>query len=194
MDEPRSTSYRYDPSALPSNFPTHRHTPQFWEQLGRTIATYGMLEEVLAKAIFAFTATRPYDENEIVAAYQKWLPKLEHALTDQLWNLAESFGKAAREHPSNAMENVHQLVSDIKDATTIRNVLCHGSWRAPNENGASLPLFVNRQKQIFETEIDIVFLKQVQTHVVELICSVMSSVTYMGYRFPGTEGPGNPIM
>ena len=71
---------------LPEMFPTHRHSPQFWEQLGRTIATYGFLQEVLGKAIFAFTATRNYPETEIDAAYQAWLPQLERALTDQLWN------------------------------------------------------------------------------------------------------------
>ncbi len=47
-----------DRDKLPPLFPTHRHSPQIWEQLGRTVATYGFLEEVLGKAIFAFTATR----------------------------------------------------------------------------------------------------------------------------------------
>jgi hypothetical protein len=49
-----------DRDRLPPLFPTHGHSPQFWEQLGRTIATYGFLEEALGKAIFAFTATRRY--------------------------------------------------------------------------------------------------------------------------------------
>ena len=70
---------------LPPSFPTHLHSPEFWEQLGRTIATYGFLEEVLGRAIFAFTATRAYSPEEIDAAYQAWLPQLERALTDQLW-------------------------------------------------------------------------------------------------------------
>ena len=86
-----------DRDKLPPLFPTNRHSPQFWEQLGRTIATYGFLEEVLGKAIFAFTATRKYAPHEIDAAYQAWLPQLERALTDQLWKLAESYGKAARD-------------------------------------------------------------------------------------------------
>lgn len=51
---------------LPSLFPTHRHSPMFWETLGRTIATFGFLEEVLGKAIFAFTATTRHQEGEIV--------------------------------------------------------------------------------------------------------------------------------
>ena len=56
----------------------------FWENLGRTIATFGFLEEVLGKAIFAFTATTRYPESEVEAAFEKWLPTLERALIDQL--------------------------------------------------------------------------------------------------------------
>ena len=78
-----------DRDKLPPLFPTHRLSPQFWEQLGRTIATYGFLEEVLGKAIFAFTATRNHRPDEIEAAFGAWLPQLERALTDQLWKLAE---------------------------------------------------------------------------------------------------------
>jgi hypothetical protein len=178
---------------LPLLFPTHRHSPEFWEHLGRTVATFGFLEEVLGKAIFAFTATRKYGSEEIEAAYQAWLPQLERALTDQLWNLAESYGKAAHDNPATTTENVDELVEDIKKAAVIRNVLCHGSWRTPNANGASVPLFVNRQKQVFDTAIDVPYLKQVQAHVVELACNVIDSVTHMGWRFPGGAGPGKPI-
>jgi hypothetical protein len=83
MDEEEPVSRTIiDRGNLPSMFPTHRHEPQFWEHLGRTIATYGFLEEVLGKAIFAFTATRRYSPEEVNAAYQAWLPQLERALTD----------------------------------------------------------------------------------------------------------------
>ena len=66
-----------DRDSLPPMFPTHSHAPEFWEQLGRTIATYGLFEEVLGKAIFAFTTTRRYSLDQIDAAYQAWLPQLE---------------------------------------------------------------------------------------------------------------------
>jgi hypothetical protein len=183
-----------DRNKLPLLFPTHRHSAQFWEQLGRTIGSYGFLEEALGKAIFAFTATRDYSPEEIDAAYQAWLPQLERALTDQLWNLAESYGAAARNNPATTTENVDELIEHIKKATVIRNVLCHGSWRAPDANGASVPFFVNRQNQVFDTAIDIAYLKQVQAHVVDLSCSVIDSVTHMGWQFPGGAGPGKSIM
>ena len=84
-----------DRDNLPANWPTHRHAPEFWEQLGRTVATYGFLEEVLGKAIFAFTATRRFGtEAELQDAYALWLPTLERALTDTLKPLADAYGRA----------------------------------------------------------------------------------------------------
>lgn len=192
-DENKANRAVIDRDALPPMFPTHRHSPLFWEQLGRTIATYGFLEEVLGKAIFAFTATRQYSHEEIDAAYKAWLPQLERALTDQLWNLAESYGKAAKDNPSTTTDNVAELVEEIKRATVLRNVLCHGSWRLPDANGASVPFFVNRQKEKFKLPIDVACLQKVQAHVVELACSVIDTVTRMGWQFPGGAGPGKPI-
>lgn len=182
-----------DCNALPDTFPTHMHEPQFWEHLGRTVATFGFLEETLAKAIFSFTATKPYSEEEIQKAYAKWYPKLESALTDQLWNLAESYGKAVRGHPDATIENLEDLLSELKQASKIRNVICHGSWRPPNPNGESIPFFVNRSKERFETAISVHFLNQVQKHTTALICSVINTVTHMGWQFPGSNGPGKEI-
>lgn len=182
-----------DRDSLPAMFPTDRHEPEFWEHLGRTIASFGFLEEILGKAIFAFTATRRYDPDQIDAAYQVWLPKLERALTDQLVNLAESYDKATRENPDTTTENISELVELIKKAAVIRNVLCHGSWRTPNSCGGSIPLFVNRKKEIFETPIDIAYLRQVQSHVAELSCTVIDTVTHMGWQFPGGAGGGKRI-
>lgn len=186
--------YYYLAKDLPENFPTHRHEPLFWEQLGRTVATFGFLEEVLGKAIFSFTAKTPYSDNEIEEAYKKWLPQLEKALTDQLYNLTKVYGQAVQNHPDSNIEYLDDLLKKLKEASGIRNVLCHGSWSLPNSEGASTPLFVrSRDKMVFSTEVDCAYLKQVQRHVTELICLVMSSVTQMGWQFPGGNGPGNVI-
>ena len=178
---------------LPPMFPTHRHEPEFWEHLGRAIASFGFLEEVLGKAIFAFTATQRYSDNEIDAAYEAWLPKLERALTDQLVNRAEAYGKATRDNPDTSTENVSDLVDSIRDAAVLRNVLCHGSWQTPDARGKSIPFFVNRKKEKFDSLIDTAYLKQVQAHIAELSCSVVDTVTHMGWQFPGGAGPGKRI-
>jgi hypothetical protein len=185
--------YILDLEALPPLFPTHKHEPMFWESLGRVVATFGFLEETLGKAIFAFTGTKPYSEEEIQKAYDKWLPKLQNALSDQLCNLIESYGKAVREHPEATIENLDELLDDLKKAVKIRNVICHGSWQSPNAEGASVPFFVNRQQECFETAIDIPFLLQLQKHVSELICAVINTVSHMGLQFPGSQGPGTVV-
>jgi len=182
-----------DRNSLPQQFPTHAHPALFWEQLGRAIATFGFLEEVLQKSIFAFSGTRRYDAHEIKDAYEAWLPKLEKSLIDPLSNLADSYGKAVRENQDSTIKNVCELVESIKKAASIRNVLCHASWHVPDNEDKSLPRFVNRNKEIFETKIDIKFFRQVQDHVRGLACDVIDTVTQMGQQFPGGGGLGEII-
>ena len=119
-----------DLDGLPAMFPTHKHEGAFWESLGRAVATFGFLEEILAKAIFTFTATRPYDEAEIQQAYAEWLPKLERALIDPLGNLIDAYGKAVRDNPDATIDNLDDLLGDLRKASAMRNILCHASWEA----------------------------------------------------------------
>ncbi|GAA3614251.1 hypothetical protein GCM10023078_46970 [Gibbsiella greigii] len=184
-----------DRENLPPLYPTHRHSSEFWEQLGRTVATFGFLEEVLGKAIFAFTATKNYNSEDIEKACYAWLGKLELALTGELFSLAECYGKAVRENEASTFKDIDLLVDDIKKAAKIRNVLCHASWRAPDQGGKSIPLFVQKKTlEKFETAVDIDFLRQVRKYVVDLACCVIDSVTVMGWQFPGGAGPGEPII
>lgn len=185
--------YVIDRSSLPTDFPTHLHTANFWERLGRTVATFGLLEEVLCKAIFAFTATRPYSHADINEAYEQWLPKLQRTLSDQLGGLIDTYGKSVREHPNAIISNLPELLDDMRAATKIRNVLCHGSWHRPDQNGGSIPFLVSRQNELFETPIDSAWLEQTREHVVTLICDVINTVTHMGWQFPGSVGRGVPI-
>lgn len=180
-------------NSLPSDFPTHAQEAHFWECLGRTVATFGFLEEVLTKAIFSFTATTKYSEEKIEEAYSKWIPKLERSLSDQLGGLIDTYGKSVRKNSEATIENLDDLLNDLRAVSKMRNVLCHGSWRTPDQNGASTPFFVSRQKECFETPIDVLFLKRVQQHAVELICAVINTVTHMGWQFPSTNGPGEVI-
>ncbi|WP_068819847.1 hypothetical protein [Phormidesmis priestleyi] len=194
MNDEKLTRYRVSQDGLPDKFPTHGHEAAFWESLGRAVATFGFLEEVLGKAIFAFTAMRAYGEDQIDQAYAEWLPKLERALIDPLGNLIDTYGKAVRDNPDAAIENFDELLGDLRKASQMRNILCHGSWRLPDKNGASIPFFVNRQKQIVDTAMDRQFMDQEQQQTVNLICAVINTVTSMGWQFPGSAGPGKAIL
>ena len=146
------------------------------------------------KGYFRIHGNAPHSPNEIDVEFQKWLPTLERALIDPLGGLITSYAKAIRAHNcAQAFPNLDDLLSALNKASAIRNVLCHGSWRTPDKEGRSLPLFVNNKREIFQTTIDVVYLNQMQRHVAELICHVMSSVTFLGWQFAGSKGPGLPI-
>lgn len=182
-----------DRMRLSPNWPTNLFPAGFWEQLGRTIATFGLLEDVLGKAIFAFTATTAYKEDDAADHLSKWDLQLHQALTDTLWPLSEVYGKVVRDNQEAEFKNVGDLVEDIKNASKIRNALCHGSWHLPDASGKTDLYYFDKKNGKFDTRIDIAWLRQVQAHVVSLICSVIDSVTVMGWEFPGGAGPGEPI-
>jgi len=182
-----------DVDSLPRKYPTHRHDDYFWECLGRTVGTFGFLEGVLTQAIFALTATTKYSDDEIESEYEKWILNIERSLSDQLYNLIEKYGKAVRLNQDAKVDNLDELIANLKSASEIRNVICHGSWRCPDKNGATIPFYVNKKNMIFKTPIDVNYLCQVQKHTSELICSVINSVTQTGWQFPGTNGPGRVI-
>ena len=178
---------------MPEYFPTMHINSQFWESLGRTVGTFGYLEEVLGKAIFALTATQKYNtEEDLQNAYAEWTKILEKALSDQLGRLIGSYEQAMQAH---AVEIVGfaDLIANLKLAAQIRNVLCHGSWRMPDDNGQSVPFFVNNKTEVFDTPIDTRYLAKTQRATAELACEVINTVTSMGWQFPGSNGPGKAI-
>ncbi|WP_456293242.1 hypothetical protein [Pseudomonas sp. AK106] len=185
---------RIDREHLPSDYPTHRHSGEFWEQLGRAVATYGFLEQALGRAIFALTATRQYGQDELEEAYGKWPGLLERALSDPLGPLIDAYREALDNHHEMPAAKPEQLIKDLKCAAKLRNVLCHGSWQVPDVEGKSLPLFVDKKLNIFATSIDVAWLQQVREHVASLACDVIDSVSSMGLQFPGSAGLGEVIL
>ena len=115
-DETEIKQFAVDCERLPTHFPTHRHKAEFWEALGRAVATFGFLEETLEKAIFAFTATRKVPADIIDEEYRKWLPTLEKALTDPLGSLISSYEEAVRANGDAQIPNLQDLVSRLREA------------------------------------------------------------------------------
>jgi hypothetical protein len=179
---------------MPADFPTHKHAGEFWEQLGRCVATFGFLEETLGKAIFSFTGTTEVAEKDLEAAYKAWLPKLKKALSDQLGALIRSYKDAVQKHQSGEPEGFPGLIEDLRTMATIRNVICHGSWDVPDSKGRSLPKFTNRDDEIWKVPMDLEYLQEVQRVTAKLVTDVINTVTVQGWQFPGSDGPGIPIL
>lgn len=181
--------------ALPEAYPTHLHQAEFWEWLGRVVGTFGFLENTLARAIFAFSGTREYAEDDVQSAFGAWLPKLEKSLSDTLHPLIGAYEREVLSHQHTKPENFDVLIRDLKEAAELRNVLCHGSWSVPDAAGASVPFYMrSKDKMIFDSPVDVAYLKQTQKGTMELVAAVINTVTVMGYRFPGvTKGLGRDI-
>ena len=187
-------NYRIDRNNLDHLFPTQKHPKEFWEALGRVIATFGFLEETLLKAIFIFIGNKLSSEELIEKEKEKLLKQLLQASSDPMHGLINKYNEVFNNHPENSkFSNFKELINLLNEAKKIRNVLCHGSWRAPNENGASRVFFINRQLYVFDTPIDLAFLTQTRQHVSELICEVKNSVTIMGWQFPGSNSHGKTL-
>lgn len=188
-----SNGHVVDLAGLPPEFPTHRHPSKLWEELGRTVATFGFLEEILGKAIFAFSATTEYSEEAVAAVLESWLGQLEKALTDTLGAKIDVYAKTVKANGKLEMASFDQLIEDLKEASRLRNVLCHGSWQVPNFDGTVRIKFTNRKRLVFDTPVDIAFLKQTRNATAELAVHVINTVTVMGWNFPGSNGPGKTI-
>ena len=91
------------------------------------------------------------------------------------------------------MDSFDQLIEDLREASQLRNVLCHGSWQAPNDDGTVRIKFMNRKKFVFDTPVGIAFLKQTRGATCELVVHVINTVTVMGWKFPGSNSPGKTI-
>lgn len=178
-----------DLDRLVKDFPTQAMPGGFWEELGRTVATFGFLEETLLRAYFAITGLREIPEGDPHGEGRKWRKEIDSAAASELGRLIKLYAQAVRASSKIKVENFDDLVDSLDTARVTRNVLCHGSWGPPDADGRSVPFFVDKKIRIFETAMDVPYLHQVRTHVVELACHVINTVIAMGHAFPGVATP-----
>jgi len=188
-----SKGHVIDRDKLHVDYPTQFHSSVFWEELGRTIAAFGFIEEMLGKAIFALTGAKEFDPEGDPEALSEWIKTLEKALTDQLGGLIASYERALAENPRTKGGDYGRQLAELREAKEIRNVLCHGSWEKPDDAGRSVPKFVNRKLLVFQTPVDVKFLRQTRAAVRHIACDILDSVTGVGYQFPGSESPGEQL-
>jgi hypothetical protein len=191
-DKPKC--HMIDRDKLDPDFPTHFQSSELWGELGRTVASFGFLEETLGRAIYALTGMTeldPADDPE--AAFDTWSKTLEKALTDPLGPLINSYHEALSRN-QRTMGNDHiDQIEELKKAGKIRNALCHGSWGKPDSEGRTVVKFVNKKLETFDTPVDRYFLHQTRAALRHIICDVLDSVTSVGYQFPGSGSPGEQL-
>lgn len=187
--EPKQNSFHKSTSQYPSDaLSAYELNPEFLQELGMAVSTYGLLERILEKAIAALA---PQDD--------RWLDKVLKAVSDPLGSLINEYEKQLKPDGEWDTElsdeiNLPDLIKDLRDALVIRNMLCHSYWIPGTTQGKLKPVFVNRNREVVISEYSSADLREITQCVHDMIRLCMDTVTLKGIQFPGTDLPGEKII
>ncbi len=183
-----------DRARLPDDWPTNRGSPAFWEELGRTVAAFTHLEDMLARAHFGLTASREFaDMEEARAAYPQWEKDLRASLTDNLGPLTSRLGKAFRDDDRVPDDVAGGFLARLDDLRVWRNALCHGAWQGFEADGStSLRHFRKGADgpEALDSRLTVEDISSIRAETVALTVDAVDIVSAAGVRFPGTALPG----
>lgn len=119
----------------------------FAAALGQAVASFGWLEEIIKRTIYALDRARLADDlthKEL----QTWLTHMDNIADDSMGTLIEQLDAAMRRHPGlRERIRITDRLSEIKQR---RNLFCHASWRPAEEKGRWHPAFVNTKGEVFD--------------------------------------------
>lgn len=183
-----------DRDCLPKDWPTNPGETAFWEELGRTVATFTFLEDILARAHLALTATRKYEDSEQAeAAYSHWVKELKQSLTDSLNALTDKIERAFNSDDRVAPDIGAGIVARLRELRVWRNALCHGAWENFGADGsAHLRHFRNSPDgpEQLEGRLTLDTVSRIRAETTELAVDIVDVVTAAGVRLPGSALPG----
>ena len=188
--------YMVDLTQMDPRWPTHACPKEFWEELGRTVAAFGFLEDCLKRANLAITATRKYNSvEEAKNAFSHWEKDLERSLDETIGLLTNRFICALKEDDRFRTDYVIEIDAKLKKVAGWRNALCHGAWTDYDEkSGLATLRFWPRKRwhEQSERHVSCEELCSIRRAAVEITAAVINSVTRNKIPFPGSTGPGEP--
>ena len=125
---------------LPADWPVDQGEPVFWQELGRTVATFGYLEDVLASTCYALlatpeNATSARDEGD--EAVSRWFNRMTRSQTDSMHGLTRELDRVLREDQRVPHAVREDLVTRLNKLRPWRNALCHGAWLGFGDDGSA---------------------------------------------------------
>ena len=131
----RKQGHEIDPERMPSGWPTHLHPARFWEEIGRTVGTFAVLEDTLKRAYFAITATGTYQtEGQAEKAFADWERDLERSMNESLEKLGKRLVETLKADERYSAGRVDSIAQGFKAVTEWRNAVCHGAWNDYDQN------------------------------------------------------------
>ena len=110
--------------------PVHDPSSLFWEEIGRTVATFGMLEDLLPRALYKITGHQTVDvEGDAEQQVKEWCAALIRNMSDTLGGLAHTLGAAWTERDGELQPDNAEMVKEIASLAKARNRVCHGAYQ-----------------------------------------------------------------
>ena len=186
-----------DRARLPEHWPTNRGSSAFWEQLGRTVATFSHLEDMMARAWFGLTATREFENMEQAqAAFLEWEKALKVSLTDSLHSLTKKLKRAFNDDDRVPTEVAGAYLARLDELRVWRNALCHGAWQGFEDDGSVGLRHFRRGDdgpESLENRLSVATLSSIRAATVDLTADLVDILSAAGVHFPGTVLPGVAI-
>lgn len=186
-----------DRARLPENWPTNRGSGAFWEELGRTVATFSHLEDMMARALLGLTATREFEDmKQVEAAFPEWEKALKESLTDSLYSLTNKLKKAFNDDDRVPDEVARTYLVRLDELRVWRNALCHGAWQGFEKNGSVVLRHFKRGDEgpeSLENRLSVETLSSIRGAAVDLTADLVDILFAAGVRFPGSTLPGAPV-
>ena len=132
------------------NWPTHEGDSEFWEELGRTVATFGFLELIIAKALFPLTGSMEQERELTEEDFQAWIKQLQDALSVSIGRLAPMLETAFQEDSRISQEEKSDIIFKLEQLKQWRNILCYAAWVKFNTDGEGRPIFINWKNEIYD--------------------------------------------
>ena len=203
LPDEQVTSAVVNRAKLPSDWPTHKGSREFWEEIGRTVASFGFLEDTLARARFAVAGSRERKEDEIdeIFIQKKWIQSLEVSLYDNLNGLTKRIRKAFMDDGRIPQEVGAEIVERLERLKDWRNALCHGAWTHFAANGCANLRFIRKaddgpEPEMLDGRLSREEIARIRTEVVDLTISLVKVRSHSVFRFQvalGSRERGNGV-
>ncbi len=168
---------------LHPDWPLSRDNPAFWEELGKTVAMFGSLEDTLTSACYGLTEP-PADPNDLrsehVPAHLEWYAKLEASRTNTMRIATDRFVKLLKDDGRVPHAVRHELRVQLEELRRWRNALCHGTWFGFSDAGAGvLSHFYKEDKRVvrFPPMVTLRDLAELRARIVHIIIRVAEAAS-----------------
>lgn len=171
---------------------TYYPLPQdFAVALGRAVAAFGWLEEIIKRTIYSLDRARlaaDLTEPEL----KRWLHQIEELADDSMGPVIEQLNAALRRHPG--ITDRAEINDQLQQIKQQRNILCHASWRPGSAEGHWHPAFVNANGDPGPGDMNAADIEAIHAQTLDLgqrLIAIMRQTGIVGV-WTGDDGPQRP--